>query len=63
MKSVLVVAGHLKRAEPEMPEEQLLMRALRDFNVPKIVQQDEVVFFGAFLGSPSFHECRCRLVE
>mmetsp|Transcript_30055 Transcript_30055/g.92958 ORF Transcript_30055/g.92958 Transcript_30055/m.92958 type:complete len:260 (+) Transcript_30055:5073-5852(+) len=46
VKSVLVVAGHLKRAEPGFPEEQLLMRALRDFNVPKIVQQDEVIFFG-----------------
>ncbi len=38
VKSVLVVAGHLKRAEPELDEETLLMRALRDFNVPKIVQ-------------------------
>ena len=47
VKSVLVVAGHLKRAEPGLPEEQLLMRALRDFNIPKIVRQDEVVFFGA----------------
>ena len=47
VKSVLVVAGQLKRAEPELPEDQLLMRALRDFNIPKIVQQDEIVFFGA----------------
>ena len=46
VKSVLVVAGQLKRAEPELPEDQLLMRALRDFNIPKIVQQDEIVFFG-----------------
>ena len=48
VKSVLVVAGHLKRAEPGFPEDQLLMRALRDFNIPKIVQQDEVVFFGTW---------------
>ena len=47
VKSVLVVAGQLKRAEPDLPEDQLLMRALRDFNIPKIVQQDEIVFFGA----------------
>ena len=26
--------------------EALLMRALRDFNIPKIVREDEVVFFG-----------------
>ena len=46
VKSVLVVAGQLKRAEPNLQEEALLMRALRDFNIPKIVQADEVVFFG-----------------
>ncbi|RYH29930.1 hypothetical protein EON65_06785 [archaeon] len=46
VKSVLVVAGQLKRAEPSLDEDALLMRALRDFNIPKIVQADEVVFFG-----------------
>ena len=46
VKSVLVVAGQLKRVEPDMAEDALLMRALRDFNVPKIVKIDEVVFFG-----------------
>jgi len=46
VKSVLVVAGSFKRAEPDLAEEALLMRALRDFNIPKIVREDEVVFFG-----------------
>lgn len=46
VKSVLVVAGGFKRQEPDLPEEALLMRALRDFNIPKIVREDEVVFFG-----------------
>jgi dynein heavy chain len=46
VKSVLVVAGSFKRAERSLPEEALLMRALRDFNIPKIVREDEVVFFG-----------------
>ena len=46
IKSVLVVAGGFKRAEPDLPEQALLMRALRDFNTPKIVKQDEVIFFG-----------------
>ena len=46
VKSVLVVAGGFKRAEPDLNEEALLMRALRDFNVPKIVREDTVVFFG-----------------
>lgn len=46
VKSVLVVAGGFKRLEPNLQEEALLMRALRDFNIPKIVREDEVVFFG-----------------
>jgi len=46
IKSVLVVAGGFKRAEPEISEEALLMRALRDFNVPKIVFADSYIFFG-----------------
>lgn len=46
IKSVLVVAGAFKRAEPDLNEQSLLMRALRDFNTPKIVKQDEVIFFG-----------------
>ena len=46
IKSVLVVAGSLKRSEPDRPEEQVLMRALRDFNTPKIVLDDTPVFLG-----------------
>lgn len=46
IKSVLVVAGSFKREEPDTPEMGLLMRALRDFNVPKIVAEDMVVFMG-----------------
>ncbi|NWH56161.1 DYH9 protein, partial [Geococcyx californianus] len=46
IKSVLVVAGSLKRDDPERPEDQVLMRSLRDFNVPKIVTDDVPVFMG-----------------
>ncbi|XP_032831905.2 dynein axonemal heavy chain 9 isoform X1 [Petromyzon marinus] len=46
IKSVLVVAGSLKRSDPDRPEDQVLMRALRDFNVPKIVTDDLPVFMG-----------------
>ena len=46
IKSVLVVAGAMKRSSPDLQEDALLMRALRDTNTPKIVQVDEVVFFG-----------------
>ncbi|CAK8683563.1 unnamed protein product [Clavelina lepadiformis] len=46
VKSVLVVAGALKRADRQRPEEQVLMRALRDFNIPKIVTEDVPIFMG-----------------
>uniref|UniRef100_A0A8C4HK36 Dynein axonemal heavy chain 11 n=1 Tax=Dicentrarchus labrax TaxID=13489 RepID=A0A8C4HK36_DICLA len=46
IKSVLVVAGSLKREDRSRPEEQVLMRALRDFNLPKIVTSDVPIFLG-----------------
>ena len=49
IKSVLVVAGSLKRADPDRSEDEVLMRALRDFNIPKIVTDDMPVFMGLIL--------------
>jgi dynein heavy chain, axonemal len=46
IKSVLVVAGVFKRAEPDVLEDAILMRALRDFNLPKIAAEDLEVFMG-----------------
>ncbi|KAJ8415860.1 hypothetical protein AAFF_G00404170 [Aldrovandia affinis] len=46
VKSVLVVAGTLKRGDKTRPEDQVLMRALRDFNLPKIVTDDVPIFMG-----------------
>jgi dynein heavy chain len=46
IKSVLVVAGGFKRAEANIAEDALLMRALRDFNIPKIIFADVPIFFG-----------------
>uniref|UniRef100_A0A7S3YCK6 Uncharacterized protein n=1 Tax=Lotharella globosa TaxID=91324 RepID=A0A7S3YCK6_9EUKA len=44
-KAVLRVAGGLKRAAPKGTEEDIvLMRALRDFNLPKLVQEDKDIF-------------------
>lgn len=37
-------AGGLKREDPDMSEDPLLMRALRDFNTPKIVTDDKPIF-------------------
>lgn len=44
VKSVLRVAGGMKRSEPDKSEQELLMRALRDFNTPKIPAQDTPIF-------------------
>ncbi|CAF1051829.1 unnamed protein product, partial [Rotaria magnacalcarata] len=44
IKSVLVVAGTLRRSDPNMSEDKVLMRALRDFNIPKITIEDMPVF-------------------
>jgi dynein heavy chain len=43
---VLVVAGNFKRSEPTLQEQAILMRALRDFNTPKIVADDMPIFSG-----------------
>ena len=40
VKSVLRQAGKLKRADPDISEDPILMRALRDFNWPKIIVDD-----------------------
>ena len=40
LKSVLVIAGSLKRAYLELREDIVLMRALRDANMPKFVFED-----------------------
>lgn len=37
---------HFQRGDPGRPEEEVLMRALRDFNTPKIVTDDVPVFMG-----------------
>jgi dynein heavy chain len=44
VKSVLRVGGQLKRDNPTLDEECVLMRALRDFNTPKIPAHDIPVF-------------------
>jgi dynein heavy chain len=38
VRSVINAAGLLKAATPNMDEDQLLLRALRDVNVPKFLQ-------------------------
>ena len=44
VKSVLVMAGSLKRQNPDKHEDVVLIRALRDSNLPKFLKQDAVLF-------------------
>jgi dynein heavy chain len=44
VKSVLRQAGKLKRGNPEMQENELMFKALRDFNMPKIITDDRSIF-------------------
>lgn len=43
---MLVVAGAFKRAEPEVTEADMLMRVLRDINMPKFPADDRGIFGG-----------------
>jgi len=44
VSSVINAAGLIKRAEPELDEYKLLLRALRDVNVPKFLKDDLPLF-------------------
>ncbi|KXS09529.1 hypothetical protein M427DRAFT_128896 [Gonapodya prolifera JEL478] len=46
VKSVLVMAGSLKRANPSLTEDVVLIRSLRDSNLPKFISEDIPLFKG-----------------
>ena len=46
VKSVLVMAGALRRKNPDLSEDVVLIRAMRDSNVPKFLEQDLPLFMG-----------------
>ena len=49
LKSVLVMAGSLKRSNPELSEDVTLIRAMKDSNIPKFLA-DDVILFEAIVG-------------
>ncbi|XP_066527086.1 dynein axonemal heavy chain 1 [Hoplias malabaricus] len=46
VKTVISAAGNLKRENPDMNEELICLRAIRDVNVPKFLQDDLKLFSG-----------------
>jgi dynein heavy chain len=44
VKSVINAAGLQKRMNPDMPEVQLMLKALRDVNLPKFLKDDLPLF-------------------
>jgi dynein heavy chain len=44
VKSVLVMAGVLKRANPQDNEDAVLIRAMKDANEPKFLRDDLPLF-------------------
>lgn len=46
VKSVISSAGNLKREQPNAPEDQIVLRALCDVNLPKFLAEDVPLFNG-----------------
>lgn len=46
IKAVLSSAGLLKQKEPNMEEDMILMRAMKDINMPKFIKDDSILFIG-----------------
>ena len=44
LKAVLNMAGTLKRGDPNLQEDHILLRALRDMNMPKFIKEDAKLF-------------------
>jgi len=44
VKSLLVMAGSLKRAEPHLEEDSILIKAMKFANIPKFVKADIPLF-------------------
>lgn len=46
VKTTLCVARSMKRAAPELSEDKIILRALRDFNLGKLSRDDVLIFMG-----------------
>ena len=49
VKSVLSMAGNLRRKFPDQSEELLLIKAMQDSNLPRMIAEDRELFMGIVL--------------
>lgn len=61
VKVVLIQAGNLKRKYANFDEEIILMKALKDFNIPKITYEDIPIFLG--LINDLFPNVNCNIFD
>jgi hypothetical protein len=58
LKAVLVMAGSLKRRSPNVPEEIVLIQAMRDANLPKLLSEVRLAAAPA-----SYHQALVAVVQ
>jgi dynein heavy chain len=49
IKSVLNASGRIKRENPDMDEISVMIKAIRDMNLPKFIAEDVVLFDNLFI--------------
>ncbi|ALC43064.1 CG17150 [Drosophila busckii] len=49
VKSVLLASASLRRLYPDLPEPQIVLRAIVDVNLPKFLEQDISLFIGIYM--------------
>lgn len=49
IKSVLNASGRVKRERPELEEMTVIIKAVRDMNLPKFIAEDVVLFDALFI--------------
>lgn len=49
VKSVLTAAGRVKRDRPDIDEFTVMIKAIRDMNLPKFLAEDVILFDNLFI--------------
>lgn len=56
VKSVLNASGRIKRERPELDEFSVMIKAIRDMNLPKFLAEDVVLFDNLFMDLFTGHD-------